>query len=68
MEIRDYESGKHLTDVDIVLSREEAEELNAYLQRLLVNPELRSVHLSEVNGVWLERELTFSLQSRPFAS
>ncbi len=68
MEIRDYESGKSLTDVDIVLSREEAEELNAYLRRLLVNPDLRKVHLSQINGLGLERELTFSLKSHPYAN
>ena len=68
MQIRDYESGKHLTDVDIVLSREEAEELTAYLSRLLASPDVRMVHLSEINGLMLERELTFSLTSQPYAS
>lgn len=68
MEIRDYESGKHLTDVDIVLSREEAEELKAYLSRLLLRPEIRTVHLSEINGFLLERELTFSIKAQPYAS
>ena len=62
MEIRDYESGRTLRDVDILLSREEAEELNVYLRRLLAKPDMRSVQLSTVEGLLLDSELSITLQ------
>lgn len=61
MEIRDYESGRPLNDISIVLSADEAAELHGYLSRLLSNPELRHVHLSEISGLFVDKEIAFSL-------
>ncbi|MDI9637394.1 hypothetical protein QPK87_10750 [Kamptonema cortianum] len=63
MEIRDYETGKRLHDVDLVLSVEEAEELHAYLSRLIARPDMRSVQISQVDGWWLDSEFSISLQN-----
>lgn len=68
MQITDYESGRNLRDVNIVLTRDEAEELNAYLSRLLANDQINRVHVSEVNGMHLEREITVSLDENSLAS
>lgn len=62
MRITDYERGKSLSDVCISLTRDEAEELHAYLQCLLTRPDLSRAHLSEVVGSRLERELTIALE------
>lgn len=61
MDIRDYESGRSLNDVDIVLTRDEAEELSAYLGRLLTNPGLKSVQLTRLEGMTIASELSVTL-------
>ena len=61
MDIRDYETGKRLTDIDISLTREEAEELSVCLNRLLADPGLRAIQLSRVEGVAIAAEVAFSL-------
>lgn len=62
MRIIDFESGKSLNDVCITLSREEAEELCVYLTRLTTDPgAVRHVHLTELRGTSLERELAVAL-------
>lgn len=61
MDIRDYESGRSLNDVDIVLSRDEAEELSAYLGRLLTNPGLKTVQLTRLEGMTIASELSVTL-------
>lgn len=63
MKIRDYESGRTLTDIDIVLSRDEAEELSAYLHRLLENPSLNFVQLSNVEGMYVSAEVSVTLEN-----
>ena len=63
MEIRDYESGRSLSDVALVLTPEEVAELQAYLARLMADPELRHVHLSEVSGLVFGKELSISLDA-----
>ncbi len=68
MQITDYESGRNLRDVNIVLSRDEAEELQAYLSRMLKNEAIHRIHVSEVQGTHLERELTVSLNPDQIAS
>jgi len=68
MQITDYESGKNLRDVNIVLSRDEAEELQAYLSRMLNNKDIHHIHVSEVRGMHLERELTVSINPNQIAS
>lgn len=61
MQIRDYESGRDLSDIDVILSREEVEELSAYLHRLLADPGLRSVQLSRINGLGFAAEFSVTL-------
>lgn len=63
MDIRDYESGRSLNDVDISLSREEAEELSAYLGRLLTNPGLKTIQLTRLEGLTIASELSVTLNS-----
>lgn len=63
MKIRDYESGRNLYDVDITLTRDEVEELSAYLHRLLADPALRSVQLSNVEGLSLCAEVSVTLDA-----
>lgn len=58
MRIVDYETSRSLNDVGIFLSNEEIRELCAYLNRLSEAPSIQHVHLSELVGVRLERELT----------
>jgi hypothetical protein len=60
MQIHDYESGRELRDVNIRLSRDEAEELHAYLGRLLTRPELHHATI-EVRGGRLETELSLTV-------
>ena len=62
MQITDFESGKQLRDVDIVLSREEAEDLVAYLSHLLHRPGVPFAYLSEVEKWMLKREITLSVK------
>ena len=64
MEIRDYETGRSLSDVNIVLSTDEAAELHSYLQRLLANPDLKHVHLSEISGLDFSKEISISLDQQ----
>lgn len=61
MKIVDYENNRPLTDVAIILSADEVAELAAYLNRLVLSPELHTVYLSNVNGVHIERELSVTL-------
>jgi len=66
MRITDYETNRNLNDVGLFLTSDEAAELAAYLQRLSSRPDIRHVHLSEVRGAHLEREITVVL-SEPYA-
>jgi hypothetical protein len=62
MRITDFESGKSLNDVCLTLTREEAAELSQYLIRLASDrPDLRHVHLTEIQGATVERELAVAL-------
>jgi hypothetical protein len=63
MRITDYEGGKTLRDVAITLTRDEAEELAAYLHRLMGTPSVRHAHLSAVRGAHLDQELTIAIES-----
>jgi hypothetical protein len=62
MRITDYESTKNLTDVGLVLTRDEAEELCIYLHKLLHRAELRRAYLTEYQGCAIERELSVSIE------
>jgi hypothetical protein len=63
MRITDYEAGRHLNDVAICLTRDEAEELSTYLHALLNRPEGQRAHLTELTGVRMERELTIEVRA-----
>jgi hypothetical protein len=62
MRITDFESGRSLNDVCLTLTLEEAEELGHYLNRLVSDRhDLRHVHLTEIHGATVERELAVAL-------
>jgi len=62
MRITDYESRKNLTDVELSLTRDEAEELYIYLHRMLGASELRRAYLTELSGCGIARELAVSIE------
>ena len=64
MRITDYESTKNLTDVGLVLTREEAEELCIYLHKMLNRAEVRNAYLTELRGCGIERELSVSIEQK----
>lgn len=64
MRITDYESARNLTDVGLVLTRDEAEELYIYLHKMLGRSELRKAFLTELSGSGIERELTVTIDRR----
>ena len=64
MRIRDYETGKELSDVAISLTADEAADMIAYLQRLVKNPGIVRVHMSEVQRLRIDKEITFALDER----
>ena len=62
MRITDFETGRSLNDVSLTLTHEEAEELCHYLARLTEGrPDLRHVHLMELQGARVHRELAVAL-------
>ncbi|HZH98404.1 MAG TPA: hypothetical protein VEX38_05485 [Fimbriimonadaceae bacterium] len=61
MRITDYEAGKNLSDVCISLTQDEAQELAAYLHRLIKSPDVNRAYLSEIVDSRLEKEITISL-------
>ncbi|MBS1724016.1 MAG: hypothetical protein JSS66_13810 [Armatimonadetes bacterium] len=63
MRIKDYESGRFLSDVSVELTRGEAMELSLYLARMLERNDLCLVHITDLSDGLLERELTFTLQA-----
>lgn len=64
MKIWDYESGSTLSDVEITLTVDEAQELAAYLTRLAETPAIGHAHLSEFDGPLLGRELTIAVEAQ----
>lgn len=63
MHIHDYESGRDLRDVNITLTRDEAEEMVSYLHVLLKNPHINHITLNEIKDLILEKEISFSVAS-----
>ena len=61
MRIIDYEKANNLRDVAISLTREEAEDLAVYLGAMLKRPQLHAIHLSEVAGGKIDKEIRFDL-------
>jgi hypothetical protein len=64
MRIMDYETNRSLNDIGVFLTLDEADELCAYLQVLRKRPEVQRVHLSEILGSHLEREITVGIDER----
>ena len=62
MQITDYESGRQLRDVDIVLTRDEAEDLLVYLGQLLRKPSVNCAFVSEIDKWTLKKEITVSVK------
>ncbi len=58
MRIVDYETTRTLSDVGIILTPSEAEDLAAYLVALAQRPDVTHVHLSEIEDDHIEREIT----------
>jgi len=63
MKIRDYETGRTLRDIDIELTRGEAQELASYLNRMLVRDDLKTVHITDIHDGVIARELSVSLEN-----
>ena len=61
MRIFDYEGQRDLSDVAISLSRDEAADLLATLERLVKQPSLSKVYLSQIRGNVIEREIAIAL-------
>lgn len=61
MRIFDYEGQRDLSDVAISLSRDEAADLLATLERLVKQPNLSKVYLSQIRGNVIEREIAIAL-------
>ena len=61
MKIKDYETGNVLRDGNIELTRYEAEELAAYLNRMINREDLKTIHLTDLNSGMIEQELSVSL-------
>lgn len=61
MRIMDYETNRCLNDVGVFLTIDEADELADYLKRLSRQPTVQRVHLSEIVGHQLQREITVAL-------
>jgi hypothetical protein len=64
MKIVDYQTGKELRDVSLLLNDEELEDLALYIGRLRSDRRLSCAHLTQVSGARLERELTVALIGR----
>lgn len=64
MLIKDCETNRKMNDVVLTLTREEASELCDYLLMLQARPELKRVHLSEIVGTQLVREITVVLDNK----
>ena len=65
MRIFDYEGQKDLSDVAISLSRDEAADLLMTLQRLVNQPDLSKIYLSQIKGNVIEREIAIALDTNP---
>ncbi len=69
MRIMDYETNRSLNDIGVFLTADEAQELCGYLQRLSDRPGIQRVHLSEIVGNHLEREITVAItEKQPYAA
>lgn len=63
MRITDYENAKNLSDVELVLTTDEAEELYMYLKKMLDRSGTSKAFLTEYAGTKIDRELTVSIEA-----
>jgi hypothetical protein len=68
MRITDYEKGHSLRDICIALTRDEAEDLAAYLNKLLQDPAVNRVYVSEIVNSKLDKEITIAVDASHRAS
>lgn len=68
MRIHDYETGHQLRDIEIELTREEVEDLAAYLACMLKRTDLRVVQMSDVSKGFIDGELSISLAGQAFVA
>lgn len=61
MRITDYEKSSTLRDVAISLTREEAEDLAVFLGAMLKRPQVSAIHLSEIAGGRIDKEIRFDV-------
>ena len=64
MRIMDYETNRSLNDIGVYLTIDEADELCAYLQTMKKRSDVTRVHLSEIVGNQLQKEITVTLDKR----
>ncbi len=64
MRITDYETNRSLNDIGVFLTHDEVDELCAYLQMMQRRPDVQRIHLSEVLGSHLEKEITVGIDER----
>ncbi|MCW5937314.1 MAG: hypothetical protein KIT11_08415 [Fimbriimonadaceae bacterium] len=61
MKITCFETRRRLRDVDLELTRAEAEELVDYLRRMLDQPDVDRTYLSEIRDGRIEQEMSVSM-------
>ncbi len=61
MKMTDFETRRDLKDVEIELTREEAEEMLDYLRCLLSSRGVPRIYLTQLHGQAVERELSVVL-------
>ena len=67
MRIMDYQSGKELRDVSLLLTSEELEEIALYVGKLQSNTRITHACLSQMRGAVLDKELTIAVEGRSHA-
>lgn len=61
MKITDYETGRTLRDIGLMLTNEEAVEMRDYLTRLIENPTITHAYLTEVSDRGLDKEISITI-------
>ncbi len=64
MRIKDFQSGKELTDVGIMLTEDELRDLAIYVQKLDHDPHVPCAYLTEFAGHCPISELTVQVDTR----
>jgi hypothetical protein len=64
VKIIDYQTGRELRDVSVVLTDQELDDLAVYVDRLRGDHRLTCTYLTEVCGDHLSRELSVAVEGR----